>query len=266
MLRHCSTRSAVRRIALVSWIVVGATLGRAAGAAGEGIDPEADRILRSMTAYLGDLPAFSVAAEIDDEVIDLAGQKLQLSSSGTLVVERPSHLHAYRKGPLAEVEVVFDGQTLSLHGMQQNVFARIDAPGTIGDAITELRAQTGLDAPAGDLFFADSYPGLMTDVTRGIYQGTAQVNGIECHHLAFRAAKVDWQIWIQSGDRPLPMKYVITSKWVTGAPQYAVRFRDWNTAPALEPGRFQFTPPEGARQLERLSVDSLGALMLEEDQ
>lgn len=266
MLQHRSKRSAVRWIALVTWVVLGATLGRGACAAGEGVDPEADRILRSMTAYLGELPAFSVVADIDDEVIDLAGQKLQVSSSGTLMVERPGHFHAHRKGPLADVEVIFDGQTLTLHGKRQNVFVQIEASGTIGDAITELRAQTGVDAPAGDLFYPDPYPGLMTDVKTGTYQGTAQVNGIECHHLAFRAAKVDWQIWVQTGDRPLPMKYVITSKWVTGAPQYAVRFRDWNTAPVLAPDSFKFVPPEGARQLERLSVDTLGALMLEEDQ
>ncbi len=38
------------------------------------------------------------------------------------------------------------------------------------------------------------------------------MNGIECHHLAFRAEKVDWQVWVQAGDTPLPMKYLIISK------------------------------------------------------
>jgi len=263
MLQHRHKIPAVWRIALVTSLVL--WTATAAVAAGEGVDPEADRILRSMSTYLGGLTAFSVAADIDDEVIDLAGQKLQLSGSGTLAVERPGRFFARRQGPLADVELFFDGQTLTLHGKRQNVFVQIEAPGTIDDAVTQLRAQTGLDAPAGDLFYADPYPGLMTDVTSGTYQGTAYVNGIECHHLAFRAAKVDWQIWVQTGDRPLPMKYVITTKWLTGAPQYAVRFRDWNTAPALEPDRFKFTPPQGARQLDRLSVDALGALVFAED-
>jgi hypothetical protein len=38
------------------------------------IDPEADKILRSMSDYLKGLPRFSVNIDIDTEVIDLAGQ------------------------------------------------------------------------------------------------------------------------------------------------------------------------------------------------
>lgn len=245
---------------------VATTLGFAGAVAAteRGVDADADRILRDMSAYLGGLDAFSVRADVDDEVIDLAGRKLQLSSSASLLLERPNHFHARRQGPLADVEVIFDGETVTLHGKRLQVYARIESPGTIDDAVTELRAATGLDAPAGDLFYADPYPGLMTDVTEGAYFGTAYVDGAECHHLAFRAAKVDWQVWVRTGDQPLPMKYVITSKWITGAPQYAVRFRDWNTAPTIEAGQFTFAAPEGARQLETLSVDDLGALTIQE--
>ncbi len=237
--------------------------GTSAGAAG-GVDPDAERILKSMSSYLGSLPAFSVQGEVDDEVVDLAGQKLQLSSSMSLAVERPGHFYAHRQGPLADVEAIFDGQTLTLNGKGHEVYAQIEAPGTIDQAVAELRSETGLDAPAGDFLYADSYPGLMTDVMSGAYIGTAYVNGTECHHLAFRAPKVDWQIWIQTGDRPLPLKYVITSKWVTGAPEYAVRFRDWNIEPKLEDGRFRFVPPPGAKRLGNIAVDALGALMIEE--
>jgi hypothetical protein len=256
--------SAVRRAVLIAGVTLGLGLaGTAAGAAGS-VDPEAERILRSMSSYLGKLAAFSVQGDVDDEVIDLAGQKLQLSSSANLLVERPGRLHAHRQGPFADVEVIFDGKTLTLHGKGRDVYAQIEAPGTIDAAITVLRTETGLDAPAGDLFFADPYPGLMTDVMSGAYMGTAYVNGVECDHLAFRAAKVDWQIWIQTGDRPLPMKYVITSKWMTGAPEYSVRFRDWNTDPKIAAGQFSFVAPPGAKRLESIAVDQLGAVVIEE--
>jgi hypothetical protein len=245
-------------------IVLSLGLAGGAAAAEQGVDPEADRILRAMSSYLGGLAAFSVQADVDDEVIDFAGQKLQLSSSASLLVERPNHFHAHRQGPLADMEAVFDGQTLTLHGKRLQIYAQLEAPGTIDQAVTELRAATGFDAPAGDLFYADPYPGLMTDVTTGAYLGIAYVDGTEAHHLAFRSAKVDWQIWIRTGDQPLPLKYVITSKWVTGAPQYSVRFRDWDTAPTIAADRFTFVAPAGARQLETLSVDDLGALMIEE--
>jgi hypothetical protein len=72
---------------------------------------------------------------------------------------------------------------------------------------------------------------------------------------------VDWQLWVQHGDTPLPMKYVITTKWLTGAPQYAVRFRNWDTAPEVSAEQFAFSAPEGARELDEISVDAAGELM-----
>jgi hypothetical protein len=58
------------------------------------------------------------------------------------------------------------------------------------------------------------------------------------------------------------MKYIITTKWVTGAPQYSVRFRDWNTKPQIEANRFEFSVPEGARKLETIDVNEMGELMI----
>ncbi len=106
----------------------------------------------------------------------------------------------------------------------------------------------------------------MSGVVNSAYLGTDYVNGVECHHLAFREAKTDWQLWVQVGDASLPMKYIITTKWVTGAPQYSVRFRDWNTKPQFEANRFEFSAPEGARKLETLEANEVGELMIKEVQ
>ena len=66
--------------------------------------------------------------------------------------------------------------------------------------------------------------------------GTGPVGGIDCDHLAFRNPRVDWQIWIQKGEQPLPLKYVITTKWVTGAPQYSLRLSEWDVDTSDRPG------------------------------
>ena len=241
------------------------SLGFMAGPAmsAESIDPDADRILKSMSTYLAGLSSFSVNTEVDDEIVDLDGQKLLWSSSGEIIVKRPEKLYVNRRGPFADMMVIFNGRTLILNEKRHNVYLQIESPGAIDNAIRTIRSDTGLDAPAGDLFYADPYAGLVTDVTKGAYLGTAYVNGIECHHLAFRAAKVDWQIWVRTGNTPLPMKYVITSKWVTAAPQHAVRFRDWNTRPKIKADQFMFKAPKGAKKIETIPVNEVGELMIE---
>ena len=237
-----------------------AVLGLAAGPAmgADGVEPDAEEILRAMSTYLGGLQAFSVDSDIDLEVIDLEGQKLQFSSSGTLLLARPGKFYSHRFMPGGAFEVFFDGKTVTLFSKQLGAYFQVAAPGTFDQAIDAVRAETGFEMSGADLLYADPYPGLMTDVTSGAYVGTAWVNGVECHQVAFRAAKVDWQLWVQTGDKPLPMKYIITTKWLTGAPQFSVRLQNWDTQPKIPDGRFTFTAPAGVKRLESLQFNELG--------
>jgi hypothetical protein len=126
--------------------------------------------------------------------------------------------------------------------------------------LVAVASELGLDLPATDLLVADPYAALVPGVTGSSYHGTAYVQGVECHHLSFREDEVDWQLWVKTGDEPLPMKYVITTKWLTGAPQYSVEMHGWDLAPAIPADRFTFSPPEGAVKLEGLPVDETGEL------
>jgi len=262
MMETAIETAAIRRTARAAVAALGLLLVAAPVMSADGVDPEADEILREMSVYLGGLSAFSTDADVDNEILDLAGQKLQLSSSASVVLERPGRFHMSRRGGIADVEVFFDGSSVTLYGKTLNAYVQLESPGTIEDALQILRGEVGIDVAAGDLFYADPYPGLVTDVVSGAYLGWAYVNGVRCHHLAFRAAKVDWQIWIQTGDTPLPMKYVITSKWVTGAPQYTASFRNWNTKPKISASQFEFTAPKGAERLDSIPVDEAGQLRI----
>jgi len=252
----------IRLTALVAGLTLGFCLGAGPAMSAGGIDPAADKILKSMSTYLGGLPAFTVSADVDSEVIDLLGQKLQFSSSAALAVKRPGKLYMSRQGAIADVEIIFNGKTLTLNGKGLNVYKQIESPGTIDGAFDTMQAEIGLDMPGADLLYADPYISLSSGVVSSTYLGTDYVNGVECHNLAFRQEKTDWQLWVQVGDAPLPMKYIITTKWVTGAPQYSVRFRDWNTKPQIEANRFDFSAPEGAKKLETIDVNEMGELMI----
>ncbi|SJM28446.1 DUF2092 domain-containing protein [Mesorhizobium delmotii] len=233
-------------------------------ASAQQIEPEADKILRSMADYVAGLKTFTVNYDADSEVVDTEGQKLQYSASGSVAIERPGKMHVSRKGTFVDAELTFDGKTISFYGKKANVYGQLESPGpTIDEAVEEVRAGTGFDASGADLFAADPYAVLTEDATKGVHVGTGLVGGVECDHLAFRNPRVDWQIWVQKGEQPLPLKYVITTKWVTGAPQYAVRLSDWNVAPQIDQAQFTFTAPEGATKLEQISTDEIGELSAE---
>ena len=259
-------KPAIWLTALVMGLTLGLCLGAGPAMSADGIDPEADKILKSMSAYLGGLSAFSADADVDNEIIDLSGQKIQFSSSVAITLKRPDKIHVSRKGAFADMEIIFNGKTLTLNGKNLKIYKQIESPGTIDDAIDTVRINIGLDTPGADLLHSDAYKTLSSGVVSSVYLGTDYVNGFECHNLTFREAKTDWQLWVQASDTPLPMKYIITTKWVTGAPQYSVRFRNWNTKPQIKADLFDFSAPKGAKQLDTIDVNEAGELVIKEVQ
>ena len=90
---------------------------------------------------------------------------------------------------------------------------------------------------------------MMEDVIDAKHIGRGVIGGIECEHLAFRTPRVDWQLWVELGDRPIPRKYVITSKTIAGAPQYTIQIKDWRTDAQVSADAFSFTPPQNATKV-----------------
>jgi hypothetical protein len=84
------------------------------------------------------------------------------------------------------------------------------------------------------------------------------VGGVKCDHLAFRGNQVDWQIWIETGDKPLPKKFVVTTKWMTGAPQFTLVVKSWNLSPKLTEDMFSFVPPKDARKIDFIGLTGGG--------
>ena len=215
----------------------------------ENMNSTAESILQSMSSFMSTSKALRVNADVDFEIINPKGQKLQLSSFVTALVERPANLHLTRKGMASDYEIIFDGKIFTVYSRTLNAYSQIEGTGTIDEAFLAHEYATGLPVSGGDFFFSDPFSRLISGVESSDYIGIAYVYGVRCHHLAFRNVETDWQLWVKVGDQPLPMKYVITTKWVTGAPQYEIRLRDWDTNPEIEAGEFLFSAPEDAKKL-----------------
>lgn len=217
------------------------------------IDPEADRLLRQMSEYLGGLKEFTVRTENTQEIILSTGQKLQYDTPAEASVQRPNKLRAARMGDLNPQEMYYDGEMITLYNPDDKVYATADAPGTLESALDYASMYLGLYAPGGDLLYKNSYDLLTEDVVSSFYVGQSVVEGSKCHHLAFRGTEVDWQIWIEAGSKPLPKKLVITSKWMTGAPQFSILMKEWDLSPRFRTRTFAFDPPGDAQKIEFIS-------------
>lgn len=222
--------------------------------AGEGaalrIEPKATELLKKSTDYLSNTRAFTLRASFTDEVVLLNGQKIGYESWSQISLQRPNHFRTVRHGVLENLDFYYDGKTMAFFEKGPNFYARVPASATLDGMMDDLNFGYEVAIPGSDLFYNDAYAGMIEDVTEASYIGLEEVGGVPAHHLAFRKADVDWQLWVRDGDMPVPVKYVITTKWVTGAPSYTVLMTDWNMAPTFDNSTFNFVPPAGARQIE----------------
>lgn len=208
---------------------------------------DADKILKAMSDYVTSQKTLSITFDSDIEVITSGLQKIQFASSGQVQMSRPDKLRATRTGGYADTEIVFDGKQLTMLNKAGNDFAQVDAPGSVDQLIDLLRDKHGVVAPGADLLFSQVFDVLMANVIEGAHIGQGVIDGVDCEHLAFRTDDTDWQIWIEIGARPIPRKYVITSKAVAGAPQYTLRIKEWRTE--LPADAFAFKAPQGAKKV-----------------
>lgn len=233
-------------------------LGLAVGAGASGsedetpapaIDSRASELVTAMARTLASLKAARVATEYTVDVVLETGQKIQYGGASTTWLRRPNALRTERAGERASTLFVYDGTQVTLYAQPQNFYATREAPGTL-DALLDYALERLDVTPAGvDLLYSDGGMGLLEGVTSGTYVGAAMIAGRRCHHVAFRAPDVDWQLWIEAGERPLPCRYVITTLDVERTPEMAVTYRDWDTEPELSDGLFTFTAPEGAKRI-----------------
>jgi len=221
---------------------------------------DAKSILKAMSDYVSSQQTIELTFDSDIEVITPQLEKIQFTNSGEALLSRPDKLRAHRVGGYADVMLAFDGKTVSIYGRNINSYAQFDAPGSVDQLIHALRSGHGVALPGADLLLSQSYDVLVAGVMEAKHIGRGVIDGRECEHLAFRNAETDWQLWVETGEQPIPRKMVITSKTLNSAPQYTLRVKSWKTGIKPAADAFAFTPPAGAEELgpdELIELDEL---------
>jgi hypothetical protein len=233
-------------------------LGTSVGVSAD--EADAKRLLKAMSEYLAAQKALSFEYDATLEVVTKEEQKLALVSSGDVSLSRPDKILVTRAGGFADVDMSFDGKTLTILGKNLNIYAQQDMPGTLNHLVDELRFKHNRPLPAADLLLSDSYDALMHDVVDVKDLGSGVVGGVECDYLAFRTEEVDWQIWIAQGERPYPCRYTITTKLLAGAPQYTIQIRDWKTGDEVAATDFSFKNTTDAKKVDLKNLEGTGDL------
>jgi hypothetical protein len=201
-----------------------------------------------MGDYLRTLNAFQIIANVStDRVLD-DGQTIQFNAKVDIVTARPNRLRVEVTDDDGHRFFFFDGKNFTIFGQIANFYATVPAPATIAKLADDLGDKYGIELPLLDLFQWGTNDVNVKKIKAAVDIGPSTVDGITCEQYAFRQAGVDWQIWIELGQFPLPLKLAIRTLTDDAKPQYTENLR-WNLAPSFSENAFTFDPPTGALRI-----------------
>jgi hypothetical protein len=224
------------------------------------IDPGAIQALNQMGSYLRALGPFRVESSTTRETVLEDGQKIQYEGNVDVLVRFPDGLRIHVTNDRHERLYLFNGKQFTMWGQRLNYYATVDAPATVGLLSSSLEENYGISLPLQDLFQWGTENASTAAITAAKDLGASVVGGTTCNLYAFRQEGVDWQVWIQKGNYPLPRKLVITTLTDEARPQYSATYR-WDLAPSFNDSAFTFDPPADALRvvLENKSLSPDGS-------
>ena len=217
--------------------------------------PDADETMLRMSSLLSSLQSFTLHVEKTFDVIQDNGAKIQFSGAADIAVRRPDGIYLDYGDDLSVKEFWYDGRTFTLVDHLHGVYGADAAAPSIDSALQQLSVDYGIFLPLSGLFYSDPYARYTDGVMAKRYIGRHDVEGIPTDHFFFRDVRMDWQIWIEVGERPLPRKIVVTLRDQPGAPQHSITLSEWDLDERLDDSVFAAQVPEGTVKADFLKSE-----------
>ncbi len=216
--------------------------------AASAVDPDAVDAVKKMGAYLRSLKAFQVTSDVThDDVLD-DGLVVQSSSKVDMLAATPNRLRVEVTSDDKHRLYLYDGKNFTVWARLVNYYATVPAPPTIAQLFKDVDEKYDIDLPLIDLFKWGTNEDDINKIKTAVDVGPASIEGITCEQYAFHQEGVDWQLWIQLGQFPLPRRLVITTLTDEARPQHSMTL-SWNLAPSFNDEAFVFNPPPDAKRI-----------------
>jgi len=206
-------------------------------------------LLKRMSTTLSGARAFTYRSRSTVEIPAKTGQFVTLFAQSEVALERPNKLSVRVTGEVPNFDFYYDGKTFEAYSQNNHVYSMDSAPDNIDGMLKVIEEKTGIHFPSADVMFSDPYAMLSKKLVSAFVVGPATVDGQACEHLAFISRGVNWEIWVDSGERALPRRLAVTYTDVQNLPRFLVEFSDWNLQPSLSDADFAFKPPVDAKQV-----------------
>ncbi|MEX2112214.1 MAG: DUF2092 domain-containing protein [Pirellulales bacterium] len=235
------------------------------------IDAESQKALDAFGKYYSGLQGFKVAVNIDLNV-DRDGVKQNVKFEQQLAAERPNKFSYIYDGAGGGATIISDGKDLSVYIKPLAKYAVEAAPERLESLFTNQIVMgvlsMGNATPVTAALVSPDPARQLSSTAESIdYAGQEEVDGAKCHHLKATGAQMDWQVWIDAGEKPLVRKFLpdltkalaAMAKQQPGRAQLAgmkienvVTYKDWELDPKFGDDAFVFAAPQNVEKFDSL--------------
>jgi hypothetical protein len=242
ILRECSMKLSRRQLGRMVLVIILA--GSGVASADDGSQITVDGILKAMTDTLTGAKSITLHVEKTFDDILVTGQKIQYFGAIDIALRRPDRLYVSYGDDFTSREVWFDGNQFILQDHMARVHGQLPAADTVDATLDEVAEKYNVVMPLAGLLGDDLQGQIDKNEFFKLYIALSDVGGVPAHQLLLSGKTVDWQIWIDAGETPWPLKIVVTDTTETGQPQKAFLFTDWNLDAELPDSMFIPVIPE----------------------
>ncbi len=121
------------------------------------IDPEADNLLKAMSAVLSKAKAYTVSADVGFDRLMPSGLLLKFSGTVDVTVERPNKVYASFDGDIQDRKIWYTGSEMTVLDPDNGFYGALKTPDTIVETMDFLINDYCMTIPLADILSADPY-------------------------------------------------------------------------------------------------------------
>jgi hypothetical protein len=215
------------------------------------MDEKALSVLKAMSTYLGSRKTISFRARTFYDVALQSGTLIKTGRDSTVLLKRPKELNIRADADDGSGTTIwFDGTKLTFWLRNLNQVMSLDFKGTTDEMLNHLIDKYDAQIPLSDLFYSNVGKSLSEDLIAAEYVGLRVVDGVNCHQLAFQSPGVNWQIWIEADETPVPRRFVMDFVDDGSKPQYMVQLDAWSIGGDIADYNFVAGVPKSVKHTE----------------
>jgi hypothetical protein len=257
-----TTRNKLLAWALAAALVPLASCGKRDPTTPEDKAARGDELLRKMSDTLKNAKGLSFSVDESHERVRRNGQKGPYTLKREVQIRRPDRLWFHTTGADRDINVTYDGKTVTVVGNGQKIYATVNAKPTLDETLDLMSDRFDFRVAVADFLYSSPYDSFADKEAKGGWVRRTTVGGKECDEVAYILKAVDFTLSITRAEPTVPCQAQITYKEEPGKPVSRLVFSNWNLQANPPDSQFAANIPAGYERIpivERIPKDELKA-------